>query len=100
MLGDIDGRASILPSDRQSLQHPEHDEKYWRSESDAFVAGKKTNSGGRAAHQQQCRQECELPSDKIAKPPKEKRAQGTNSEPDGEGRQSFQEIGGRASGGI
>ena len=75
VFGNVNRRAAIFATERQSLQDANHQQNYRRGDSDRRVGRQETNQRSRAAHDQQRYEKRVLASDQIADASEEQRAE-------------------------
>jgi hypothetical protein len=93
MLGDIGGRAAILPAQGEALQHAQGDQQHGRCQAGALICRQQADREGREAHDAHGDEEGVLAPDEIADAPEHKRPERADREARSKGGQRQNEGG-------
>ena len=98
MLGDIDGRAAILPAKRESLQASQEHEGDRREEADLVIHRDEGNRGGPEPHDCHGQEERVLPPYQVPNPSEHDGSEGPDRESARVRGQKGKEVNGRVRG--
>ena len=87
VFGNVNRGAAVLPTERESLQHSDHQQDDRRGDADGGVSGKKADQRGGAAHNQEGDEKRILAPNEIADAPEEECAERAHDEADRKRRQ-------------
>ncbi len=85
VLGDISGRAAVLPAEGEALEQPQQHQDHWRREPDRRVRGEDADHEGRDPHDDDRDQEGVLAADEVTEAAEDERAEGPDRESRREG---------------